>query len=281
MTRPSRPPGRNNADGPAIAPDRPHRATSPPSQQGPPDAARVLAAALAYAAAGWPVFPARPGGKAPLTAHGFKDASTAPVVIRAWWDRWSDANVALATGQPGPDVLDVDQREDGGGWAALNRLKRAGLLAGAGALVSTPGGGLHVYFAGTAQRCGALPRHHLDFKAGGGYVLAPPSAVGGRAYQLLGHRPGTAALDWQAARRLLEPSPAPRRRAGRASPARLAAWVGQLPEGDRNAGLYWAACRAAESGQDPGPLVVAAVAAGLPEAEAARTVASAERRGRG
>ena len=273
-----RPPGREREGGPALRPpDRPQHATSPQPQQG-PDAVSVLGAALAYAAAGWPVFPARPGGKTPLTAHGFKNASTAEPVIRAWWARWPDANVAVATGAPGPDVLDVDQREDGGGWAALNRLNRAGLLAGARAIIRTPGGGLHVYFAGTGQRCGSLPGHHLDFKASGGYVLAPPSTAGGRPYALLDHRAGTAALDWQTARRLLEPAPAARRPAGRASPAGLAAWVARLPEGDRNAGLYWAACRAAESGLDPGPLVTAAMQAGLGQAEAARTVASAEMR---
>jgi hypothetical protein len=272
--------------GPAVTPGRPRETTPTPTEQHevPPSTLAAagnsgrLRAALAYAACGWPVFPCRAGGKAPLTAHGFKDASTAPPVIRAWWERWPDANLAIATGAPGPDVLDVDQREDGAGWAAFNRLKRAGLLAGARALVRTPSGGLHAYYAGTGQRCGSLPRHHLDFKASGGYVLAPPSAVSGRAYELLGHRPGTAAFDWQAARRVLDPPSAPRRPQSRASAARLAAWVARLPEGDRNAGLYWAACRAAESGLEPAGLVAAAVQAGLSEAEAGRAVASAERR---
>lgn len=35
-----------------------------------------LAAALAYAAVGWRVFPCRPGRKDPATVHGFHDAST-------------------------------------------------------------------------------------------------------------------------------------------------------------------------------------------------------------
>jgi hypothetical protein len=267
-------------DGPAVTPSRPHHAafTATAEQQQGLDAARVLAAALAYAAAGWPVFPCQIGGKAPLTGHGFKNASTAEPVIRAWWDRWPDANLAIATGQPGPDVLDVDQREDGDGWAALNRLTRAGLVTGARAIVRTPGGGLHVYFAGTGQRCGSLPRHHLDFKAAGGYVLAPPSSVHGRPYTLLDHRAGIAGLDWQAVRRLLDPPSLRPRPRGRGSAAALAAWVARLPEGDRNAGLFWAACRAADSGQDPGPLVAAAIGAGLGEPEARRTVASAIRK---
>lgn len=178
-------------------------------------------AALGYALAGWPVFPCRPdnpgcphprgcGCKAPLTEHGFQDATTDPAVIRAWWQTWPRANVAIATGMPGPDVLDVDIKPEGSGFAAFNRLKRAGLLAGAAALVRTRSGGLHVYYKGTEQGCRALPRHHLDFKSAGGYVLAPPSRVGGQPYELLDHRPGTATLDWPKVAAVLGPPHLPR-----------------------------------------------------------------------
>jgi Bifunctional DNA primase/polymerase, N-terminal len=196
--------------------------------------------ALTYAAAGWPVFPCRPDAdpcpyppgkcqcKAPVTPNGFKDATTDPAPIRAWWDRWPRANVAIATGEPGPDVLDVDVKPTGSGFGALNRLKRAGLVTGAAALVRTRSGGLHIYFAGTGQGCHALPRHHLDFKSAGGYVLAPPSRVHGRAYELLDRRDGTAALDWPAVKCLLDP---PRRPA-----ARTSTWSGgDLPPGVQRA----------------------------------------------
>jgi Bifunctional DNA primase/polymerase, N-terminal len=176
----------------------------------------MLRAALRYADAGWPVFPCKPNAdtcpaparcqcKAPMTPNGFKDAAVDPGVIHGWWGRWPGANVGLPTGEPGPDVLDVDVRENGSGFAALNRLKRAGLLTGARALIRTTGGGLHIYYTGTAQGCHALPRHHLDFKSGGGYILAPPSMVHGNPYEVLDHRPGTAALDWQAVKQLLDP----------------------------------------------------------------------------
>jgi Bifunctional DNA primase/polymerase, N-terminal len=208
-------------------------------------------AALRYANTGWPVFPCRPDGtpppdwKAPLTDHGFHDATADPATIRAWWDRWPDANVAIATGAPGPDVLDVDVKPDGNGFAALNRLKRAGLLAGAAALVRTRSGGLHVYFAGTVQGCHALPRHHLDFKSRGGYVLAPPSVVGGKPYELLDHRAGTAALDWPKVSAALDPpqtSPRPRSRtvplrsSGDLPPAVRQAL--EAPAPDRSAALH-------------------------------------------
>ncbi|HEY3034242.1 MAG TPA: bifunctional DNA primase/polymerase, partial [Streptosporangiaceae bacterium] len=142
-------------------------------------------------------------------------------------------------GHPGPDVLDVDQRgEAGSGFAAFNRLHRGGLLAGVSALVRTPGGGLHGYFAGSDQASGRLPRHHLDFKAAGGYVLAPPSQVNGRPYTLITQQDGGGGLDWRAVTDLLEP-PQPRREPRAEQPSEvshLADWVAGLQEGNRNAG---------------------------------------------
>ena len=249
----------------------------------------ILGQALAYAAAGWPVFPTRananpcpysPGEcacKAPFTAHGFKDATTEPDRIGAWWSARPDLNVAIATGAPGPDVLDVDVTAEGSGWAAFHQLKDAGLLSGARVLIRTPRGGLHVYFAGTRQPCGRLPWHHLDFKAAGGYVLAPPSAVHGKRYELLDHRGGDGRIDWQVVRQVLSPPRRPVTGNGGGDITRLAAWVAGQPEGNRNSGLYWAARRAVESGLDPGDLVPAAVQAGLSETEAHRTIDSARR----
>jgi hypothetical protein len=248
----------------------------------------ALARALAYAGRGWPVFPCRPGRKEPDTPHGFKDATTDPGRITDWWTAVPGRNVAIATGSPGPDVLDVDVRPRGSGYQALWRLRRAGLLEVPVAAVATPSGGLHLYYLGTGQLSGRLPGCHLDFKAAGGYVLAPPSAVTGRHYRAVRYQPGHTdpatggRLDWAAAVAFLEPGrqdPHPAEPPGHADTGRLAAWVARLPEGNRNAGLFWAACRAAEAGH-PGVLedLAAAVrASGLPAAEAARTIASALR----
>ena len=240
---------------------------------------------------GWPVFPCRPndpdcpGGdrcecKAPLTEHGFQDATTDAAQIRAWWARWPTANVAIATGAPGPDVFDVDVKA-GNGMPAFTRVKRAGLLAGAMALVQTPSGGLHVYFKGTDQPCRSLSAtHHVETKRRGGYVLTPPSVVHGKPYVLLDRRDETGRLDWEAVHRLLRPprppAPLPPRN-GNGDVTQLAAWVAALTEGNRNAGLYWAAHRAIDAGTDPAELVAAAVQAGLSETEAHRTIDSARR----
>ena len=142
---------------------------------------QTLHQALAYAHRGWPVFPCQPGQKIPATAHGFRDATTDPDQITGWFTRHPGHNLAIATGAPGPDVLDIDQHGPAGnGYTALSRIRRAGLLDGAAAYVRTPSGGLHAYFTGTAQRSGHLPACHLDFRSAGGYILAPPSRVDGR-----------------------------------------------------------------------------------------------------
>lgn len=62
---------------------------------------------------GWPVFPVTPmGDKAPLTKHGFKDASLDRAQIAEWSRRFPDANVSVPTG-PVTDlaVLDIDGPE--------------------------------------------------------------------------------------------------------------------------------------------------------------------------
>jgi len=242
----------------------------------------ILGRALAYARWGWPVFPCRPGSKEPATRHGFHDATTDPAQISAWWERQPTANLAIATGRPGPDVLDVDHHGPAGnGFTALSYLKGTGLLDGAGTIVRTPHGGLHVYFTGSDQNSGRLPRHHLDFKAAGGYILAPRSQVDGRPYIVVRQQAATGKINWSAVEHLLEPPPSRgvRPRNDQRGAARLAAWVENLPEGNRNAGLFWAACRAVEAGETAvlDDIAAAAARTGLSQHEIARTIDSARR----
>jgi hypothetical protein len=246
----------------------------------------TLRQALAFAGRGWPVLPCQPGRKTPATRHGVRDATTDPGQITAWFGRHPGWNLAIATGAPGPDVLDVDQHgEAGNGYAAFRQLREAGLLDGARAYVRTPSGGLHAYFIGTGQRNGHLPAHHLDFRSRGGYVLTPPSQVGGKPYQLVQALPGHGALDWDAVTRHLQAQrePPPRRpQPGRQDLSGLARWVASQGEGNRNAGLFWAANRALDGdpGADLNLLAAAARQAGLGEREITRTLDSARNRGR-
>ena len=248
----------------------------------------TLRQALDYAARGWPVFPCLPGEKIPATKHGFRDATTEQQQISEWFGRGSGWNLAIATGAPGPDVLDVDQHGSAGnGFAALSQLRRAGLLDGASAYVRTPSGGLHAYFTGTAQRNGHLPAHHVDFRSAGGYILAPPSQVNGHPYQLLRTTGRDGRLDWDTVTRLLQPERQHQRPEPRPAPDRdlngLARWVASQPEGNRNAGLYWVANRALDTdpAADLSPLADAARQAGLGDQEINRTLDSARRTGQG
>jgi len=247
-------------------------------------------AAHRYADAGWNVFPCAPDSKLPLTQHGFLDASSSHCRIETWWKTSPAANVAIATGTPGPDVLDVDVHPDGSGWAALNQLKQVGIVPVAGAVVRTPSGGGHFYYAGTCQRNGHLPGQHLDYRGLGGYVVAPPSIVTGKPYVVVKHKPVTATFDWQAARDHLAPSASPRPsspalhaqrslQGERPSVAHLVPWLSAQLEGNRNAGLFWAASRAVEAGDTGtlGQLAKAAEGLGLDPREVDRTIRSAQR----
>jgi len=245
-------------------------------------------AAHRYADASWPVFPLIPGEKAPVTRHGFHDASADHRQIQKWFRDFPDRNIGIATGAPGPDVLDIDRHTDGSGFAAYNRLRAAGLAPDAGALVRTPNGGMHAYYTGTGQRSGSLLGQHIDYRARGGYIVAPPSVIRARdgqprPYQLVSHQPSHATFDWDAARRFLQPEPAPQHPGQQARhPSHvehLPDWVAQQKEGNRNAALFWAANRALESGRPDtlSQLARAAQAAGLSDREIGRTIRSAQR----
>ncbi|MHB0876766.1 MAG: phage/plasmid primase, P4 family [Anaerolineae bacterium] len=134
----------------------------------------LLEAALAYASKGWAVFPCTVRGKEPLTPHGFRDATTDEATIRAWWERWPQANIGIALGASGLAVVDVDlHKEDG--FQTLNQLlNERGEPLPASPRCRTGGGGHHVYFTAKGQRTRKLGPG-LELRSEGAYVIAPPS----------------------------------------------------------------------------------------------------------
>jgi Bifunctional DNA primase/polymerase, N-terminal len=91
-------------------------------------------------------------------------------VIRAWWEQWPTANVAIATESDSVDVLDVDVKPGGTGYPALERLRQVGLLRDGCARVRTRSGGLHLYFRPNGQGNSTLPGHYLDLRGIGPLV---------------------------------------------------------------------------------------------------------------
>jgi putative DNA primase/helicase len=171
----------------------------------------LLAAALDYAAKGWPVFPCHPVTKAPLVAGdkdadgkpipktgGVKKASTDARQIRDWWTRWPNALIGCATGVAF-NVIDFDPRTDDatGEVFTLDRLK-AEVEAQIGVALPktlhsiTQSGGVHLFFAlpddggAPINNRGNLPLH-VDVRGLGGYVIVPPSVMeSGRLYKWRG-----------------------------------------------------------------------------------------------
>lgn len=140
-----------------------------------------LAAALSYARHGWPVFPCRPYGKKPYTAHGVKDATIDEALICEWWTLWLDANVAIATGAgSGVVVIDTDKKPDHGidGEETLRALELTHGPLPKTVMQITAGGGSQRFFhspgvpiPNSAGKVGP----GLDVRGDGGYVIVPPS----------------------------------------------------------------------------------------------------------
>ncbi|MDR6270964.1 bifunctional DNA primase/polymerase [Arthrobacter russicus] len=255
-----------------------------------------FSAATQIADAKLPVFPCIPYSKSPLSTHGFKDATTSGRRIARWADRWPDANLAIATGGAGVDVVDVDAHENGSGFSALERARRAGLIEGWALIVRTPSGGLHLYYPALPerpQRSWSAGEVHIDFRGTGGYILAPPSTVSqsdgaSRPYEVIAVGRDPRPLDAVALKAFLRPTPTAA--AGISFPApgrhtpddqRIAGWMARRPEGSRNSSLFWAACRYVDQGlpehEAQRVLLDAALKAGLTQLEATATIGSAYR----
>lgn len=160
--------------------------------------------ALKYAEMGWAVFPCIPpkmdqngkliyNGKTPATQNGFNDATTDERQIKEWWSKNPDYNIGIACGamSGGLLVIDGDQEERAGkfGMDALKEWQEdngdfsetAHVLSGRGE------GSTHYYFQyNPAEESFVEFRGdlHVDARADGGYIIAPPSLhESGRRYE--------------------------------------------------------------------------------------------------
>ena len=146
-----------------------------------PDSTTNLDWALKYAKMGLRVFPLQPGTKIPMTAHGVKDATDDPALIKEWWTRTPEAGIGLAArGQQvgDPCFLEFDQRPWLAAWAKeLGQEKPVTRLHKSGGKASP-----HYIFTHTEKslelgnvngNCNGA--EWFSFRADGRYVVAPPS----------------------------------------------------------------------------------------------------------
>ena len=143
-------------------------------------------------------------GKHPRTPHGVKDATTSKTQIEEWWEKWSRANIGIATGkESGVLVLDIDPRN--GGTEFFQRLeKELGPLPET-VTSNTGGGGEHRIFKYPdfpvrKDSTGKLLGPGVDVLSDGCIMVAPPSRhLSGNRYR------------WQEGKsfRDLEPAPLP------------------------------------------------------------------------
>jgi hypothetical protein len=236
-------------------------------------------------------------GKHPRLAHGLKEASAEASTVAGWWRRSKLANLGLATGHGGLLVLDVDGAE---GEDTL-----AQLVAEHGPLpstrwVRTGSGGRHAYFRSQehlGNSCRKLGRG-VDTRGDGGYVVAPPSVhVSGSKYVWMNQERAAQLPPWllELLRPPAPPSPAPIGRIGRtrgdygrAALAMEEATVRMATVGTRNHTLNSASFALGQLvggglldlDAVAGALLGAALAAGLGETEAMRTIESGLAAGR-
>lgn len=132
---------------------------------------QLHAAALAYAQQGIYVFPCRPRDKRPLTANGFKDATTDRDTVNAFWTRHPNANLGIDLGRSGLLAVDIDGPE------ALEPFRELDLPETRIITTGRPEGGRHHWFrppSGVTITTTILAPK-LDLRAAGSYVVAPPS----------------------------------------------------------------------------------------------------------
>jgi hypothetical protein len=109
---------------------------------------------------------------------GLNDATTDRAQIEAWWSKWPDANIGIATGH-GLTVMDIDGER---GREELIALVARHLGDFPSTLGVRTGNGGHLYFACEGPRSHAKGSLHI--RGDGGYVIAPPSIHrSGRHYE--------------------------------------------------------------------------------------------------
>ena len=134
--------------------------------------------------------------KKPLISRWPARATADGSVIRDWWTKWPDANIAMAA--EGFVVIDVDEHDPAvSGSESLHALERRfGELPDTWEQI-TPSGGRHIFFryAGSDISVGTGLAPGIDWRGSGGYVVIAPSVLPNGRYEWeAGHMPADTPL---------------------------------------------------------------------------------------
>ena len=237
-----------------------------------------------------PAFPCY-ANKRPACPHGFKDATDDPEKLRELWRQYPGELVGVPTGEAsGLFVIDVDSgRHD----EAQDWLERASSDLPPTRWHATKSGGWHILFKhqpGLKTSAGKLAKG-VDTRGDGGYVIWWPFHLGLGAPHKIDHDIADLPA-WLGDQLIANPvaniTPIARRSlcSRTASLDGIVRTISSAREGERNACLFWSACRIAgmaargEIGRQQfsgacNALVAAATATGLSQKEAERTISSA------
>ena len=143
---------------------------SPPLSESP--LSSPLATALAYRSRGWSLVPVQRQEKKPLVPwKHYQTTLPSNEEIEQWWTQYPDANIGIVTGRISDlIVVDIDQGAD---IASLPSLPPT-------YTIRSGGGGYHMYYRYPKDFIGYIEtkagiREHVDIRADGGLIVAPPS----------------------------------------------------------------------------------------------------------
>jgi hypothetical protein len=134
--------------------------------------------AVAYGEQKWRIFPCKPEDKAPLTKHGFYDASSSPNFARYHWNKHPRALIGLWCGHAsGVVCVDVDCKNGKDGFASLRQLT-GGRTSIVTPTSETPSGGRHYFFRAVPGKVVRSTTSKvaigIDIRGDDGYAILPP-----------------------------------------------------------------------------------------------------------
>ena len=131
---------------------------------------------------GFAVFRLRPNTKLPYSKGGVKTATRDKAKLRRWFEKRPKMNYGVATGDG--VVLDIDVTHGQPGLQSLEELAVDGVEFPNTLQVTTPTGGMHIYYSSDTAIGQRDLAPAINVRATGGYAVGPGSTIDGEAYKI-------------------------------------------------------------------------------------------------